>query len=76
MYSCKDVTNEGMKHLSACPKLANVKMDGCKKVDGAGLKHLLKLAAPNSIEVPGTGVTLSDAKAFMKKKPGAKVYIR
>lgn len=57
-----------------CPKLANVKMDGCKKVDGAGLKHLLKLAAPNSIEVPGTGVTLLDAKAFMKKKPGAKVF--
>ena len=76
MYNCKDVTNEGLKHLSVCPKLANVNINGLRKVDGDGLKHLLKLTAPNSIEASGTGITLSDAKAYMTKKPDAKVFLK
>ena len=46
-----------------------------RKVDRAGLKHLLRLTVLDSIEKPRTGVTLSDAKAYMTKESGAKVFL-
>jgi hypothetical protein len=72
--SATSVTNEWIEKMKALPKLENLKVQGCDRVNDASIPALAKLPGLREVDLKGTSVTEKGLAALRAAKPGLRLY--
>jgi len=73
--SVLSVTPKWLERIGTLPKLENLKMQGCSRIDDDSVKTLTGMRALHEVDLQGTGVTEKGAAALKAAKPGAVVFV-
>ena len=72
--SATSVTTGWLEKMKALPKLENLKLQGCDRVDDDSIPALAALPALRQVDLKGSGVTEKGLAALKAAKPGIQVY--
>ena len=72
LQGCKDITDEGLVHLTHCWRLEYVFLDSTPVTD-KGLKHLVQLSKLEALSLKDTAVSNGGALLLRLQRPNCKV---
>jgi len=73
--SVLSVTPKWLERIGTLPKLENLKLQGCSRINDDSVKTLMAMRALREADLQGTGVTEKGAAELKAAKPGVVVFV-